>query len=296
MRFDGWLNIDKPPGMTSYSVIARLKRLTGQRHIGHAGTLDPLATGVLPVAFGRAARTIEFLHQVSKTYRAVIELGVETDTLDGEGKIIFRADASHIDRQAVEIALKPFIGKIEQVPPMFSALKRNGTPLYELARRGETIEIRPRTVTIQRLDLIEYLSPLVTIDVECGSGTYIRSIARDLGQSLGVGAHLKSLRRTMYGIFDLRNSVTLDSLVTSDDVDTAVLPVDFAICHLPYLEIDEVSMEQIVHGIVTPEIRSRISDNIAYRLYRSPGELIALVDVTTDKLRLKVLAQNSVAS
>jgi tRNA pseudouridine55 synthase len=296
MRFDGWLNIDKPPGMTSYGVIARLKRLTGQRHIGHAGTLDPLATGVLPVAFGRAARTIEFLHQVSKTYRAVIELGVETDTLDAEGKVIFRADASHIDSQAIEITLKPFIGKIEQVPPMFSALKRNGTPLYELARRGETVEIKPRLVTIYRLDLIDFTSPLITLDVDCGSGTYIRSIARDLGQSLGVGAHLKSLRRTRYGMFDLSNSVTLDSLVTPDDVDTAVLPVDFAICHLRYIEIDEVSAEQIIHGIVTPEIRSRLPDNTAYRLYRSPGELIALVDVTTDNLRLKVLAQNSVDS
>ncbi len=286
--FHGWLNIDKPAGLTSYQVIARLKRLTGQRRIGHAGTLDPLATGVLPVAFGQATRTIEFLHLVSKTYRAVIELGVETDTLDAEGKVIFRADASHIDRPAVETGLKPFAGVIEQVPPMYSALKRNGTPLYELARRGETVEINPRTVTIYRLDLIDFTSPLVTIDVECGSGTYIRSIARDLGQNLGVGAHLKLLRRTRYGPFDITDAVTLDCLRSVADVEAVLLPDDVALGHLPSLVLDEESVDKIEHGVVSPEFLSQLNDKSAYRLYRTSGDLLAVIDASTEDYRLKV--------
>jgi tRNA pseudouridine55 synthase len=296
MRLDGWLNIDKPPGITSYGVIARLKRLTGQRHIGHAGTLDPLATGVLPVAFGQAARTVEFLHQVSKTYRAVMELGVETDTLDAEGKVIFSADASNIDRQAVETALKPVIGVIEQVPPMYSAIKRNGTPLYELARRGETVEIKPRAVTIYCLDLIEYSSPLVTIDVECGSGTYIRSIARDLGQNLKVGAHLKSLRRTRYGEFDIKIGIHLDSLQSATDVETALLPIDFALSHLPSVELDDEAAEKISHGVVPDEVLSQLVGKCAYRLYRPGGELLAVIDAAAEDYRLKVLTQMLVDS
>jgi tRNA pseudouridine55 synthase len=285
----GWLNIDKPAGLTSYQVISRLKRLTGQRHIGHAGTLDPLATGVLPIAFGQATRTIEFLHQVSKTYRAVIELGVETDTLDAEGKVIFRADVSQIDGQDIESALKPFIGKIEQVPPMYSALKRNGTPLYELARRGEIVEIKPRTVSIHRLDLIDFTSPLVTINVECGSGTYIRSMARDLGQNLGVGGHLKTLRRTHYGPFDINSSLGLDSLQSIADVESAFLPTDLALGHLPSLVLDEESAEKIEHGVVSPEFLSQLMEQKAYRLYRQDGQLLAVIDVSTEEHRLKVL-------
>ncbi len=296
MILHGWLNIDKPVGITSYGVIARLKRLTGQRHIGHAGTLDPLATGVLPVAFGQAARTIEFLHQVSKTYLAEIELGVETDTLDAEGKVIFTADASHIDRQVVEKALKPFTGTIQQTPPMFSALKRNGTPLYELARRGETVEIEPRTVTVYRLDLIDFSSPFVTIDVECGSGTYIRSIARDLGQALGVGGHIKSLRRTTYGEFDINNSVNLDSLENAEQAIARLLPNDYALSHCPKYELDSEGIEKIKHGVVSSDLLAQLTRKTAYRLYGENGDLLAIIDASTPEPRLKVFLQSSAES
>ncbi len=288
VAFHGWLNIDKPAGFTSYQVIARLKRLTGQRRIGHAGTLDPLATGVLPVALGQATRTIEFLHQVSKTYRAVIELGAETDTYDAEGVVTFRADALGIGFSAVAAALSAFLGTIQQVPPIYSALKQNGRPLYEMARAGEAVEVGSRTVTIHRLDLIDYASPFVTIDVECGGGTYIRSLAFDLGRALGVGGHLKSLRRTRYGPFDITDAVTLDSLQSAADVEAVLLPSDVALGHLPSLVLDEGTAEEIEHGVVSPEFLSQLIDNRAYRLYRQDGELLAVIDVATEEHRLKV--------
>ena len=296
MRLDGWLNIDKPSGITSYGVIARLKGLTGQRHIGHAGTLDPLATGVLPIAFGRAARTIEFLHQVSKTYRAIIELGVETDTLDTEGKVIFRAEATHIDREAVQKSLEPFIGIIQQVPPMYSALKKNGTPLYELARRGETVEVKPRAVTIHQLDLIDFTSPFVTIDVECGSGTYIRSIARDLGQTLGVGGHLKSLRRTKYGEFDIQNAVELEALNKVDDLLGRLLPLDFALTHCPVVTLSSEDAEKITHGVLSIEFLSQLNEKASYKVYAPGGDLLAMIDASGTDPRLKVFLPYSVDS
>ncbi|MEN8615056.1 tRNA pseudouridine(55) synthase TruB [Dehalogenimonas sp. THU2] len=288
MGLNGWLNIDKPPGMTSYQVIARLKRLTGRCRIGHAGTLDPLATGVLPVAIGRATRTVEFLHQVSKTYRAVIEFGVTTDTYDAEGAVTARADASNIDRSAVEAALKSFVGKIEQVPPIYSALKQNGRPMYDMARRGEAVEVKARPVTIHCLILVDFASPLVTIDVECGGGTYIRSLAYDLGQGLGVGAHLKSLRRTRYGIFDITQSIPLDNLSSPDDLAAVLLPVDTALAALPSLELDEPAAAKVICGVVTEELSARLTGKQAYRLYRTDGELLAVADTAGEELRLKV--------
>lgn len=296
MVLNGWLNIDKPPGMTSYQVIARLKRLTGRCRIGHAGTLDPLATGVLPVAIGRATRTVEFLHQVSKTYRAVIELGVTTDTYDAEGAVTARADVSGVDRSAVEAALKPFVGKIKQVPPIYSALKQNGRPLYDMARHGEVVEVKPRPVTIHCLNIVDFVSPLVTIDVECGGGTYIRSLAYDLGQGLGVGAHLRSLRRTRYGIFDITQSIPLDNLSSPDDLAAVLLPVETALTALPSLELDETAADRIICGVVPEELLARLTGKQAYRLYQPDGELLAVADMTGEELRLKVFISHQPAS
>ncbi|MEL7561668.1 tRNA pseudouridine(55) synthase TruB [Dehalogenimonas sp. 4OHTPN] len=289
-KLDGWLNIDKPPGITSYQVVARLKYLTGQRHIGHAGTLDPAATGVLPIAFGKAARTIEFLHRVSKTYRAIIELGVETDTLDAEGKIVFRHNPSGVSRSDMEATLGQFIGDILQVPPLFSALKINGRPLYELARRGETVEVVPRKVTIYCIELIEFASPLVTIEVECGSGTYIRSLARDVGQTLGVGGHLKSLCRTRYGPFDIMNAVAFAGLQSASDVEASLLPVTAGIGYLPMLTLNEDIARKVANGILPPEFLSQLNCETAYSLYWPNVSLLGLIDIgIAGKYRLKVL-------
>ena len=209
---DGILNIDKPPGKTSYGVVAMIKRLSGEKHVGHAGTLDPDATGVLPVCLGRGTRIVEFLVDAAKVYRGEIELGAVTDTYDGSGNVIKHGDASKIDRASVESAMEGFRGSIEQTPPMYSAVKHQGKPLYSLARAGIEVKRKSRTVKVHRLELLEWNHPLFTIEVECGKGTYIRSLANDLGQALGCGAYLKSLVRTRCGVFGIEDAVGMPKL------------------------------------------------------------------------------------
>ncbi len=209
---DGILNINKPWGKTSFSIVAMVKRLTGERRVGHAGTLDPAATGVLPVCLGQGTRVIRFLVDATKAYRAEIELGVATDTYDAIGKITQRRDYSGISQGQLEAALASFCGLIEQTPPMYSAVKYHGKRLYELARAGIEVERRSRLTKIHQLKLIDFKPPIVTIEVVCGKGTYIRSLAHDLGQALGCGANLKSLIRLRCGLFDIRDAVSVPQL------------------------------------------------------------------------------------
>ena len=212
MNMDGILNINKPGGRTSFSIVAMVRRLSGEQRVGHAGTLDPLATGVLPVCLGRATRVIEFLVNTTKAYRAEIELGVATDTYDASGKITQAEDSTGINRRQLESALTSYRGLIEQTPPMYSAVKYQGKPLYKLARAGINIERKSRQVRIHRLELIDWQPPIITIEVVCGKGTYIRSLAHDLGQTLGCGAHLKSLVRLRCGFFNIKDAVPLPRL------------------------------------------------------------------------------------
>ena len=239
---DGILNIDKPAGRTSYSIVAQVKRLTGEKRVGHAGTLDPAATGVLPVCLGKATRVVEYLMDTSKVYRALIELGVSTDTYDASGKVTHRGDPSCIDIPGLEKVLESFRGSIRQVPPMFSALKRAGQPLYKLARAGVTVERKSRPVTIHRLDLMTFQPPIVELEIECSKGTYIRSLAHDIGQALGCGAHLKSLVRTRSGIFDIRDAVSLPQLeeaMKRGDWQRFLYPVDSVLRDMPSVTLDE---------------------------------------------------------
>jgi tRNA pseudouridine55 synthase len=209
---DGILNIHKPPGKTSFSIVALVKRLSGERRVGHAGTLDPAATGVLPVCLGRGTRLIEFLVNDTKTYLARIELGAATDTYDSSGQVTQKGDPSGINQQQLALALDTFRGQIRQTPPMYSAVKHRGRPLYELARAGIKIERKSRSATIYRLEIVAWQPPAVTIEVECSKGTYIRSLAHDLGQSLGCGAHLTSLVRTRCGLFNIKDAISIPRL------------------------------------------------------------------------------------
>ena len=221
---DGILNINKPSGITSFGVVSLVKRLSGERRVGHAGTLDPAATGVLPVCLGQGTRVIEFLVDTTKAYRAEIELGVTTDTYDAEGRVTQQGDTTGIGRIQLESALVSFCGQIQQVPPLYSALKHQGKPLYELARAGIAVELRSRPVSIHQLELIDWQpcspsllnsgrrAPSVTIEVVCSKGTYIRSLAHDLGQLLGCGAHLRNLIRLRCGLFDIKEAVSLPQL------------------------------------------------------------------------------------
>ena len=208
---DGIFNLDKPAGMTSHDVVARVRRLARQKRVGHAGTLDPAATGVLPICLGQATRVVEYLGETGKAYRATIRFGVVTDTYDGEGRVTRTADV-HLSAAEIADALPAFLGQQMQVPPLYSAIKRGGQPLYKLARAGATPELEPRRVEIYSLSLVSWHSPDLVLDVSCGPGTYIRSLAFDLGERLGQGAHLAGLVRTRSGPFTLERAVTLPAL------------------------------------------------------------------------------------
>ena len=208
---DGIFNLDKPQGMTSHDVVARVRRLTQQKRVGHAGTLDPAATGVLPVCVGQATRVAEYLSESGKAYRATIRFGVVTDTYDAEGRVLRTAPVA-LTQEDIAAVLPGFLGAQMQAPPAYSALKRGGRPLYQLARAGEEVAVEPRPIEIYALTVVSWQSPDLVLDIACGKGTYIRSLAFDLGERIGPGAHLAALVRTRSGPFALTDSVTLEAL------------------------------------------------------------------------------------
>ncbi len=212
----GYLVIDKPAGWTSFDVVARTRRILGERRIGHAGTLDPAATGVLPLAVGAATKTLEYLNDSSKTYLAEVTFGVETDSHDVDGRVTRVASTESLTAESVEGALDHFRGPIAQIPPMHAAIKVGGRKLYELARRGEEIPREARSLTIHHLELLDWTPPTVTLLVDCSKGTYIRALARDLGAETGTGAYLSNLVRLRSGPFHLCQALTMDELAESD--------------------------------------------------------------------------------
>jgi tRNA pseudouridine55 synthase len=274
-RLHGVLIIDKPAGWTSHDVVARVRRLVGERKVGHSGTLDPMATGVLPVAVGDATRTIEYLADSGKRYIAEVTFGVETDTLDAEGRVTAIHDASHLDDSVVRAALDRFRGSFEQIPPMHAAIKIDGVKLYELARRGIEVERAGRPVTVYAIDLLDWDPPVATIDVSCSKGFYVRSLARDLGEVTGVGAHLSNLVRTATGPFALSDAWTLAELseLGRDDFSEqwpsiAVHP-DAMLGDVPVLVLDAEARRRWINGIGFTD--SAVTDEIA-SVYADTGE------------------------
>jgi len=278
---DGILNINKPAGMTSYSVVARVKRLTGEKHTGHAGTLDPLATGVLPVCLGQATRVIEYLFDETKTYRSEIELGKSTDTYDGTGKVLRECDPAGITLDMINSGLPEFRGEIIQTPPMYSALKLNGRPLYELAREGIEVERKSRPVRVFSLEIKDWQPPVVTLEIVCGKGTYIRCIAHDLGEKLGCGAHLKSLVRLKVGPFDISEALSLprlELLVKAERIRDCLHPIDSVLTGFPALVVNREQQCALIHGntvsLETPSVEpsSRLS-----RAYTTEGNFLGML-------------------
>ncbi|MFC2072120.1 tRNA pseudouridine(55) synthase TruB [Chloroflexota bacterium] len=248
---DGILNINKPWGKTSFSLVAMVKRLSGERRVGHAGTLDPEATGVLPICLGRGTRVVEFLVDTTKAYRAEIELGVTTETYDASGRIIQRGDPSGVNLEQLESALASFCGLIWQTPPMYSAIKRQGKPLYQLARAGITVERKSRLVKIHDLELVDWQPPVATVEVVCGKGTYIRSLAYDLGQTLGCGAHLKGLIRLRCGLFDISDAVSVPQLEDAFRYGSwqhFIYPIDSVLSHWPAMIVNDDARQGISNG------------------------------------------------
>lgn len=219
MAIDGIFNIDKPVGITSHDVVARIRRLAKQKRVGHAGTLDPAASGVLPILLGQATRVAEYLSESGKAYRATIHFGTVTDTYDADGDIV-RESPVQLSLEDIAAILPDFLGDQLQRPPIYSAIKRNGQRSYKLARAGIAVEMEPRPIRINSLHIVEWLSPTLILDVECSKGTYIRSLAFDLGERLGPGAHLAALVRTRSGPFTLATSITLDALTDAFDSET----------------------------------------------------------------------------
>jgi len=274
----GILNIDKPAGMTSHDVVARVRRWTGQRKVGHAGTLDPMATGVLLVCVGKATRVAEYLVAGRKEYRAVIRLGVSTATYDAEGTVVRTVEGFSLSQSDIAEALAAFQGVIQQAPPPYSALRQGGRRLYELARRGIAVQVPPRKVEIEAIELVAWDYPHLTLDVICSPGTYIRSLAHDLGQALQVGGHVAALTRLASGHWRLSDAVSLASVQCAADAGhwTDLLnPVDAALqdferVDLPAEWISRVGQGQPIR--LDPQPETPLA-----RAYGPDGSLVALL-------------------
>ena len=281
-RIDGILNIDKPSGITSMDVVRRIKRASGQKRVGHGGTLDPFASGVVPVCLGRATRMMEYLVDGTKDYHATVRLGVETDTYDVDGEVIEKRDASDIDLEAIQRALRPFEGMIEQVPPMFSALKKDGKRLYDMARAGIEVEREPRPVHVLGIDVVDWSSPDLIIDVTCGRGFYMRSLAHDLGEVLGCGGHLQELTRTRNSAFHIDEALSLEEAETyfSDGTwDEVIHSPDIAVRSMPAIVVDKGVAERVRNGRPLPgALRIPFEEpGEECRVYGSDGEFLALI-------------------
>lgn len=248
-QVDGVLLLDKPLGMTSNDALQKARRLFSAAKGGHTGTLDPLATGLLPLCFGEATKFSADLLDADKTYEAVLKLGVTTDSGDAEGQVTSIATVDVNKAQIAEV-LPQFVGDIQQIPPMHSALKRNGRPLYELARKGIEVEREPRAVTIFAIDCLDFSGDSLTLRVACSKGTYIRVLAADIGKALGCGAHLAALRRTVVGDIRLEKTVTLAELETLDEGARMerLLPVDALLQSLPVVSVEGAEADRFSHG------------------------------------------------
>jgi tRNA pseudouridine55 synthase len=282
---EGLLNIDKPGGMTSHDVVNRIRRLAGIRRVGHAGTLDPLATGVLLLCLGRATRLVEYLVGLPKTYEAVIRLGQETDTYDAAGEVVAERPYHLITADQLQQALTPFRGPILQTPPIYSAIKQKGQPLYKLARAGAAVKIPARKVTIYELEALTFEPPEIFLRVVCSSGTYIRSLAHDLGQTLDCGGHITTLRRTAVGDFKVREAVPLAELA-NDNLEDFLLPSDTAVAHFPRLDLTADQTTRLQQG----QRPVRHSDQMAKpltRAYNPDGHFVGMVSAQEDRLQAR---------
>ncbi|HUH12013.1 MAG TPA: tRNA pseudouridine(55) synthase TruB [Longimicrobiales bacterium] len=281
---EGVLLLDKPEGPTSHDMVARVRRALGTRRVGHTGTLDPFASGLLLLCVGRATRIAEYLSGLPKTYTATARLGQSTDTLDATGAVVSRSDAWRgLESRQVVAAFRALEGDIQQVPPAFSAKKVAGERLYRRARRGEQVQVDAVPVTVHSMAVRAVSLPEVTFEVECSSGTYVRALARDAGESLGVGAHLVRLRRTRVGRHDVTDAVPADALDDAAAVARAWLdPLD-ALSHLPRVEVDAAGAGELGHGRTLPAPPGLAEDALA--VVAHAGQLLAMGSVAEGRLR-----------
>jgi tRNA pseudouridine55 synthase len=276
----GILPVNKPAGKTSFDVVHYVRRATGERRVGHAGTLDPAATGVLLILLGQATRIAEYLMDLPKVYRATVRLGVETTTYDADGEVVATAPVE-VSEDRLREALSGFVGRIMQVPPAHSAVKIDGERAYERARRGESPEMKARPTRIDRIELLRFAPPDAEIEVGCGRGTYIRSLAHDLGEQLGCGAHLASLQRTRVGPFAVDGCAdegTLASAFEAGAWPDLVQPVDCGLLALPAITLDIEDEKDLRHGqAVDIGDNEHAGDGVEARAYAEDGSLIGII-------------------
>ena len=281
---NGFVVIDKPAGITSHDVVSRVRRILGTRKVGHTGTLDPFATGVLPIAVNDGTKAIPHLDEGSKTYEALLCLGVTTDTLDMTGTVLSETDPSNITREQFHSTLTEFTGAISQIPPMYSAIKQNGQPLYKLARQGVEVERKARDVEIYSMELLSFDQPHAAIRVVCSRGTYVRTLADDIGRKLGCGAALQELRRTASGPFRIEDAMTLAELEVAAEEGRAkerCLSLMAALGHLPEIPLNAAGVEGLRFGKTPPwnatflETPLVCTEETAARL-TSDGTLVAI--------------------
>ncbi|MEW5771705.1 MAG: tRNA pseudouridine(55) synthase TruB [Pseudomonadota bacterium] len=292
-KVDGVLLLDKPAGLTSNTALQKAKRLFNAAKAGHTGTLDPFATGLLPLCLGEATKFSQFLLEADKVYRAEVKLGVRTSSGDLDGEVIAEAPVQ-VDEARLRAALAPFLGEIEQVPPMHSALKHQGRPLYEYARQGVEIPRKARRVVVHALELEGLCGDVCTLRVHCGKGFYVRALADDLGQRLGCGAHLIGLRRLAVGAFSVADAVTLEALAEMDEgqLDACLAPADALIASLPVVDLDVEAAWQVGHGQAVWLPRLQVGE--LYRLYGPDGGFLGVAEVDEDgKLAPKRLIANA---
>jgi tRNA pseudouridine55 synthase len=279
-RVDGVLLLDKPAGITSNAALQKVRWLFNAAKVGHTGTLDPMATGLLPLCFGEATKFAAELLDADKSYRATLRLGVTTDTADADGQVLTTRPAAVTEAQW-RAAVADFRGEIEQVPPMHSALKRDGKPLYEYARAGIEVEREPRRVTIHRIETVSFAGDEAIIEVDCSKGTYIRTLAADIGERLGCGAHLTSLRRTRIDSLDLSSAVALDRLAAMPPVarDLRLAPADALLGDLSRVILDERETVRILHG---QGVRHGGEPGSRFRLYGADGAFLGIGLMSAD--------------
>ena len=280
---NGVIVIDKPAGKTSHDIVGILRRLFKTRRVGHTGTLDPMATGVLPVCVGNATKAADMLTLSDKRYTAVFKLGVRTDTLDCEGEIIEEKEVNVTEEQ-IRSAVKSFTGEIFQIPPMYSAIKINGKKLYELARDGIEIEREKRKVVVYSIDICDISLPYVTIDVSCSKGTYIRSLCDDIGEALGCGAVMTDLRRTKTAAFEIKDAYTFEQLEKEENIYSLLMPVDELFSDLPQIHLNKKQEKSIINGVRMTWRDGE--ENMRYRVYGADGRFLCVSELKESKLIL----------
>lgn len=278
---DGILLLDKPAGLSSNGALQAVKRLYGACKAGHTGSLDPIATGLLPLCFGEATKVSQFMLDADKRYWARIRLGIETTSYDTEGEIVAEKSVD-VSKKALEKALKSFEGEISQLPPMYSAVKKDGQPLYKLARQGVEVEREPRTVTVFELKLIDFDGEHAEIEMDCTKGTYVRTLVHDLGQILGCGAHVTALRRLGVGDFDIDEAISLEALEQMENVarDEALFPVDEALQGFPPVHLTKLAAVYLLQGQAVSLKHGESPGPV--RLYDEHGQFLGIGEIEDD--------------